>query len=110
MRLLLEVASVETSRGVLPSVSLLVFWGEISAKKQGSRKGNEKGHRGLEAAVDGWRVGNAGDTIAVVIISGLPVCVMVVAGGWTPKRRLRPQTLSYKSTAFFSFPQILSQK
>lgn len=62
---------------------------------------NTRGHRGRGAAVDGWRVGNAGDTIAVVIISGLPYCVMVVTGGWAPKRRLRPQTLSYKSNAFF---------
>ena len=40
---------------------------------------NNKGHRVLGEAVDGWRAGNAADTIAVVIISGLPV--LCVGGG-----------------------------
>ena len=86
MRLLLAVASVEASRGVLPSVPLLVFWRESSAKKQGTRKGYKKGHRGRGAAVDGWRVGNAGDTIAVVIISGLPYLCHGCGGRLGPEK------------------------
>ena len=39
-----------------------------------------KGHRVQAEAVDGRRVGNAGDTIAVVIISGLPVLCVIMRG------------------------------
>lgn len=92
MRLLLDAVSGETSRRVLPSVSLLVFCGEISAKKQGTRKGYNKGHRGREgAAVNGWR-GNAGDTLSVVIISGLPVFMWwrPMCRGVEPRRSWAP--------------------
>ena len=110
MRLLLEVASVETSRGVLPSVSLLVFWGEISAKKQGTRKGHKKGHRGLGAAVNGWRVGNAGDTIAVVIISGLPYLCHGCGGRLDSEKAAAATNIKLQKYRFFFIPANLESK